>query len=108
MSSTSGPIIDSGAPDQHPLIVPAFEERRRIGAHYRGKPHVIEPQCHGIGKSGKQQLRVYLPRTRMSIRKKLCDVDALQDLELRDDRFDKPGPHSQPNDSWFRVIFRQL
>ena len=108
MSSTNGPVIDPDAPDQHPLIVQAFKERRRIGASYRDKPSVIEPQCHGIGKSGKQQLRVYLPEDTDEHKEKRFDVDALRDLQLRDDRFDKPGPHYQPNGSWFRVMFHQL
>lgn len=109
MANRRSPIIAPDAPGQHPLVAQALREKRRLGGIYRDVYRVMEPQCHGIGKTRKQQVRVYLTEgDSKNHPERLFDVDELHDLRLLDEHFYKPGPNYRFNDSDFIVSFQQL
>jgi hypothetical protein len=94
-------------PTMNPLFVQAIEEKRRLRFTYRGKARLVEPQCYGIGHKGTELLRVYQPRGG-SEQEPLFDVAQMEDIEMLDERFERPGPHYKRGDSAMRIVLAQL
>jgi hypothetical protein len=106
MTRRPPPTISSDWPGQHPLLVRAFEEHRPLALCYKDKPRKIEPQCYGLSWDDIESVRVHLPLEQGP--DKIFHVAKMQDLRLLDEHFRKPSPFYKPDDSAFRVIFRQL
>ena len=91
----------------NPLFVQAIEQKRRLRFAYHGKPRLAEPQCYGLGHKGTELLRVHQLQGGTE-REPLFKVSDMEDLELLDERFDRPGPNYKRGDSAFKVIWVQL
>ncbi|HKZ11141.1 MAG TPA: WYL domain-containing protein [Rhodanobacteraceae bacterium] len=85
----------------------AIREKRRLRFTYHDVARLVEPQCHGIGHRGTELLRAYqLEGGAQS--EPLFDVSKISNLQLLDERFEKPGPNYKRGDSAMREIFAQL
>lgn len=91
----------------HAALVRAIHQRHRLRFVYHGKPRLVEPQCYGIGTQGTQLLRVHQLRGGAQ-RKPLFDVAQIEQLQVLDEVFERPGPHYRKDDSAMRKIFAQL
>jgi len=89
------------------LFCNAIAQKRRLRFNYHGVTRLVEPQCYGVGHRGTELLRVYQGR-RGSQPEPLYNVAEMQDLELLDEVFTKPGPHYKKNDSAMKFIYCQL
>ena len=89
------------------VIDRAIREKRRLRFIYHRKARLVEPQCHGIGHRGTELLRAHQIEGG-SQAEPLFDVSQISDLQLLDERFEKPGPNYKRNDSAMREIFAQL
>jgi predicted DNA-binding transcriptional regulator YafY len=85
----------------------AIREKRRLRFTYHGTSRLVEPQCHGVGHRGTELLRAHQIEGGTQA-EPLFDVAKIDDLEVLDDRFQKPGPNYKRNDSAMREIFAQL
>lgn len=88
-------------------LVRAIEDKRRIRFQYHGTVRYAEPQCYGVGTSGRELLRVHQLRGG-PVREPLFCVDEMTGLEVLDEAFTRPGPNFKRNDSAMRKIFAQL
>lgn len=88
-------------------IVDAIRDRRRLRFVYNGKPRIAEPQCYGVGAKGTELLRVH-QLSGGSQPEPLFDVAKIEGLEVLEERFDRPGPHYQREDSAMAKVFCQL
>ena len=91
----------------NPVLVQAIEQKRRLRFIYNGKARLAEPQCYGIGTRGTELLRVHQLEGGEQP-EPLFDVSRIIDLEVLDERFDRPGPNYKRNDSAMKTIFAQL
>jgi hypothetical protein len=89
------------------LICEAIEKRQRLEFVYNKKKRVVEPQFYGIGKKGYEQLRGYQVNE-LPWQEKLFDVVKMRDLKLLPDRFTRPGPNYNSNDSAFKTVICKL
>jgi len=89
------------------VIDRAIREKRRLRFAYHDTVRLVEPQCHGIGHRGTELLRAHQLEGGTQA-EPLFDVSKITQLELLDERFDKPGPNYKRNDSAMREIFSQL
>jgi predicted DNA-binding transcriptional regulator YafY len=89
------------------LIDRAIREKHRLRFVYHGVARLVEPQCHGIGRRGTELLRAYQLQGGTQP-EPLFDVSKISDLQLLDERFEKPGPNYKRDDSAMREIFAQL
>lgn len=91
---------------QLPTFIQAIQSKQRLACTYHGKPRIIEPQCYGIGRKGRELLRVH----------QVNGGDQPEPLFFASDienvrvvgTFDKPGPNYKRNDSAMATIFAQL
>jgi predicted DNA-binding transcriptional regulator YafY len=97
---------ETGRADMHP-IDRAIREKRRLRFIYHGVARLVEPQCHGIGHRGTNLLRAHQLQGGAQA-EPLFDVSKISDLQVLDERFEKPGPNYKRNDSAMREIFAQL
>ena len=74
------------------------QRRKRVG----------EPQCYGIGTRDKELLRVFLIEGITREREPLFSVTGIEELELLDQTFKRPGPNYKKNDSAMKRIFCEL
>ena len=91
----------------NPVIVDAIHEKRRLSFTYHDKPRLVEPQCYGIGNTGKPLLRVRQVQGGIQP-EPLFDVSKIRDLVALDEHFNGPGPNYKRNDSAMKTIFAQL
>ena len=91
----------------NPVLAQAIEQKRRLRFIYNGKARLAEPQCYGIGTRGTELLRVHQLEGGEQP-EPLFDVSRIIDLEVLDERFDRPGPNYKRNDSAMKTIFAQL
>ena len=91
----------------NPVLVQAIGQKRRLRFIYNGKARLAEPQCYGIGTRGTELLRVHQLEGGEQP-EPLFDVSRIIDLEMLDERFDRPGPNYKRNDSAMKTIFAQL
>ena len=89
------------------LLIEAIEQRHRLRCRYDGRSRLVEPQCYGIGTSGSVLLRVHQLRGGKA-REPLFTVSKIDDLEMLDEVFERPGPNYKKNDSAMKTIFAQL
>jgi predicted DNA-binding transcriptional regulator YafY len=89
------------------ILVQAIHQKRRLRFRYHGKLRLVEPQCHGIGAKGTELLRGHQLQGGLQ-REPLFDVAKMTELELLDERFERPGPNYKRNDSAMQSIFAQL
>ena len=85
----------------------AIREKRRLRFTYHDVARRVEPQCHGIGHRGTELLRVFQLEGGTQP-EPLFDVSKISDLQVLDERFEKPGPNYKRDDSAMREIFAQL
>ena len=85
----------------------AIREKRRLRFIYHDVVRLVEPQCHGIGHRGTELLRAYQLQGGTQ-REPLFDVSKISNLQVLDERFEKPGPNYKRGDSAMREIFAQL
>ena len=90
----------------HP-IDRAIREKRRLRFTYHGTPRLVEPQCHGLGHRGTELLRAHQLGGGTQA-EPLFDVSKISDLEILDERFQRPGPNYKRDDSAMREILCQL
>jgi hypothetical protein len=91
-----------------PQICSAIDQKRRISFVYNGRKRVGEPQCYGIGTRDKELLRVFLIEGITREREPLFSVTGIEELELLDQTFKRPGPNYKKNDSAMKRIFCEL
>lgn len=91
----------------NPVIVDAINEKRRLSFTYHDKPRLVEPQCYGIGNTGKALLRVHQVRGGTQP-EPLFEVSKIRDLVALDEHFTGPGPNYTRNDSAMKTIFARL
>jgi hypothetical protein len=89
------------------LIVDAILHKRRLRFTYNGQPRLVEPQCYGVGTTGTELLRAHQLRGGLPP-EPLFEVRKIQQLEVLDEAFTRPGPHYRKDDSAMRIIFCQL
>ena len=85
----------------------AIREKRRLRFIYHDVTRLVEPQCHGIGHRGTELLRAYQLEGGAQV-EPLFDVSKISDLQLLEERFDRPGPNYKRDDSAMQEIFAQL
>lgn len=88
-------------------IAAAILHKRRLRFTYHGQPRLVEPQCYGLGIHGSELLRAYQVQGG-PVRESLFDVAKIQDLQLVEENFTRPGPHYRRDDSAMMIIFCQL
>lgn len=93
--------------DMNEMLVRAVEQKRRLRFLYNGRSRLVEPQCYGIGARGTELLRAHQLQGGQE-REPLFDVSKIADLEVLDERFDRPGPNYKRADSAMKTIFAQL
>ena len=93
---------------QAPQLCAAIDGKRRISFTYHGQLRIAEPQCYGISTAGREALRVFLLQGFTRQREPLFTVSEMDDLELLEPTFPKPGPNYKRGDSAMRFIFREL
>ena len=93
--------------DMNEMLVRAIDEKRRLRFLYNGRMRLVEPQCYGIGTKGTELLRAHQLQGGQE-REPLFDVSKIGDLEVLDERFDRPGPNYKRDDSAMKTIFAQL
>jgi hypothetical protein len=89
------------------LLVSAIEQRRRLRFLYNGRTRLVEPQCYGIGTTGSELLRAHQLQGGRE-REPLFNVSKMNELEVLDEAFVRPGPNYKKDDSAMRTIFSQL
>lgn len=93
--------------DMNEMLVRAIEQKRRLRFLYNGKMRLVEPQCYGIGTKGTELVRAHQLQGGQE-REPLFDVSKIADLEVLDERFERPGPNYKRDDSAMKTIFAQL
>jgi hypothetical protein len=88
-------------------LIDAIEAKCRLAFDYNGKRRLVEPQCYGMGTRGTELLRAHQLHGGEQP-EPLFDVSKIRNLEVLDDRFDRPGPNYTRDDSAMRTIFAQL
>jgi hypothetical protein len=91
----------------NPMLVEAISKRRRMRVIYNGSPRIVEPQCYGVGRPGRELLRVHQIRGG-SEREPLLTVSKISGMALLDEAFERPGPNYQKNDKAMEIIYCQL
>lgn len=88
------------------IFVEAIESKQRLACTYHGKPRVIEPQCYGIGRKGRELLRVHQVEGGVEA-EPLFFASDIGNVRVAG-TFAKPGPNYKRNDSAMASIFAQL
>jgi hypothetical protein len=91
-----------------PQLCTAVREKRRIAFVYHGRERVAEPQCYGISERDNELLRVHLIKGISAQREPLFNVAGMENLQVLDETFTRPGPNYKKNDSAMKIIFCQL
>ena len=99
--------VKSHSQMSNPEICIAVSNRLRMQFKYHGKERIVEPQCYGITKTGKESVRCYMIEggTR---NEQLVDLSKMKRLQVLDEYIYKPGPNYVKDDSAFITIFCQL
>lgn len=94
---------------KHPIFVDAIEKKQQLSCVYHGKPRIIEPQCYGVGRPGRELLRVH-QRQQLQPGQEPEPLFTAADIENPQviGTFTKPGPNYKRNDSAMVEIFAQL
>ena len=90
------------------LICNAIKNRQRLKFRYHDKTRVVEPQCYGIGTTGKELLRAYVVEGDVEKNNKLFVVSELSSIVLLNQFFKSPGPNYRKGDSAMKTIFKEL
>jgi hypothetical protein len=91
----------------NPDICLAVSDRRRLYFEYHGEERIVEPQCYGITKAGKESVRCHMIEGG-SREEQLFELSKMEGFKLLDERFSKPGPNYVKGDSAFKIIFCEL
>jgi predicted DNA-binding transcriptional regulator YafY len=93
-------------------VCKAIQNKAVIQFNYEGKLRIVEPQCHGISKAGKELMRGFqtggASRSRRSIAEKLFEVDKISELKETGDTFSDPGPNYNPDDKAMAYVHCRL
>ena len=85
----------------------AIRGKCRLRFTYHGTTRLVEPQCHGIGHRGTELLRAHQLQGGTQA-EPLFDVSKIDDMEVLEEHFEKPGPNYKRDDSAMQQIFAQL
>ena len=90
----------------HPIFIEAIQKKQRLACTYHGKPRIIEPQCYGIGKPGRELLRVHQVQggTEAEPLFFASEIQSPQPIGT----FTQAGPNYKRDDSAMTTIFAQL
>jgi len=89
------------------VLIKSINQKQRLRFLYNGKRRLVEPQCYGIGARGTELLRAHQLQGGQQ-REPLFDVSKIVELELLNEKFDRPGPNYKKNDSAMTTILAQL
>lgn len=106
--------VSAHMPDQpmtakHPTFIEAIHKKQRLSCTYHGKPRIIEPQAYGVGRPGRELVRVH-QRHELQPGEQREPLFYASDIENARvvGTFTQPGPHYTRDDSAMVVIFAQL